>query len=94
MRYFLAIVSSIIIFIGVFLLLGIGLAIIMPVSWSQTWINLGLLSTNVPSLVAFVVAGLTAMHTFKVSLRAKSWLFYKGKSESSKHDTKNMNSNS
>jgi hypothetical protein len=85
MRYALAVVSSVIIFIGVFILLGIGLAIIMSVSWSQTWINLGLLSTNVPLIVAFVVAGLTATHTFKVSLRAKSWLFYKGKSGSTMH---------
>jgi hypothetical protein len=49
----------------------------MPVSWSQTWINFGLFSPNVPSLTAFILASLAATHSFRASLRAKSWLFYK-----------------
>jgi hypothetical protein len=83
MRYFVAIVSGIIIFIGAFLLSGIVLALVMPISWSQTWISFGLFSLNVPSLIAFVIASLVATHSFRASLRAKSCLFYKGKKQQS-----------
>jgi len=72
MKYFVAIVGGLIIFIGAWLISGILLAMILPVSWSQTWINLGLLSTNIPSLIAFVIAGLAATHTFRASLRIKT----------------------
>ncbi|MGD0077748.1 MAG: hypothetical protein ABSB91_03865 [Sedimentisphaerales bacterium] len=72
MRYVVAVVGSLIIFIGTGLILGLILAMICPISWSQTYINLGLLSANIPSLIAFVIACLAATHTFRASLRIKT----------------------
>lgn len=72
MRYIVAVIGSGIIFIGAGLISGILLVMILPVSWSQTRINLGLVSTNIPSLIAFVIACLAATHSFRASLRLKS----------------------
>lgn len=72
MKYVVAVAGSLIIFVGTGLILGLILAMICPASWSQTYINLGLLSANIPSLIAFVIASLAATHSFRASLRLKT----------------------
>lgn len=89
MKYITAILSSLLIFVCVILLSGPLLALICPKAWFEIEINTGLLSTNVPSLMALVIAGLAATHTFRASLRAKTFRLYKKQSEL-KESTKNQ----
>jgi len=72
MKYVVAVAGSLIIFIGAGLVSGIVLAMICPKHWWETYIDLGLLSANIPSLIAFVIASLAATHSFRSSLLVKS----------------------
>ncbi|MGA2678288.1 MAG: hypothetical protein ABSF37_03185 [Sedimentisphaerales bacterium] len=72
MKYVVAVVGGLIIFIGAGLVSGLVLIMICPISWRETYINLGLLSANIPSLIAFAIASLAATHSFRASLRAKT----------------------
>jgi len=81
MRYVTAILSALFIFVGVGFLSGILLALICPKAWSGIEVNLGFLSTNVPTLIAIVIASGAATHTFRASLRAKTFRLYKKKSD-------------
>jgi hypothetical protein len=72
MKYLVAIVGALVIFIASGILLGILLFFICPRSWWETYLNLGLLSANVPSLIAFVIATLAAAHSFRASIRIKT----------------------
>jgi hypothetical protein len=42
-------------------------------------LNLGILSANVPSIIAAVIASIAATHTFRASLRSKSFKLYRRK---------------
>ena len=88
MKYFTAILSALFIFVCVGVLSGMLLTLICPKAWFGIEINFGLLSTNVPSLIAIVIAGVAAIHTFRASLRAKSFRLYKSK-RNGKDDVKN-----
>ena len=79
MKYVVAIISSVFMFICVGILVGILLALICPKAWFDIVLDLGLLSANVPSIIATVIAGIAATHTFRASLRAKSFKLYKRK---------------
>jgi hypothetical protein len=72
MKYVVAAVGSLIIFIGAGLVSGLVLVMICPISWRETYINLGLFSANIPSLIAFAIASLAATHSFRASLRLKT----------------------
>jgi len=79
MKYVIPIISSVFIFICVGILVGILLALICPKAWFDIVLDLGLLSANVPSIIATVIASIAATHTFRASLRAKSFKLYKRK---------------
>ena len=81
MKYIAAILSGLFIFVFVGLLSGILLALICPKAWFEIELNLGLLSANIPSLITIVIAGVAATHTFRASLRAKTFKLYKRKSD-------------
>jgi len=81
MKYVTAIFSALFVFICVVILSGILLALICPKTWFGIEINLGLLTTNVPSLIAAAIASLAATHTFRASLRAKTFRLYKRKGD-------------
>ena len=72
MRYVVAVVGSLIIFIGAGLVSGVVLYFVCPKSWGETYINFGFFSGNIPSLIAFVIATLAATHSFRASLRVKN----------------------
>jgi hypothetical protein len=81
MKYITAILSSLFIFVCVVLLSGILLTLICPKSWFGIELNIGLLSTNLPTLIAILIAGVAATHTFLASLRGKTFRLYKKKSD-------------
>ena len=81
MRYFTAILSGLFIFVCVGILSGILLVLNCPKTWFGIELNLGLLTTNVPSLIAVVIASLAATHTFQASLRAKTFRLYKRRAD-------------
>ena len=89
LKYITAILSGLFIFVCVVFLSGILLSWICPKAWFEIELNLGLLSTNVPSLIAIVIAGVAATHTFRASLRAKTFRLDKRKSDV-KDDAKNL----
>ena len=77
MKYITAIISGLFIFVCMGLLLGTLVALVCPKAWFSIEIDFGLLSTNIPSIIVIVIASLTATHTFRASLHAKSFRFYK-----------------
>ena len=79
MKYVVAILSSVFIFIAVGILVGIILGLTFPKAWCSIVLNVGLFSANLPALIAAIIAGLAATHTFRASLRAKSFKLYKKK---------------
>lgn len=79
MKYVIAIISSLFMFICVGILIGILLALICPKDWFDIVLNLGILSANVPSIIAAVIASIAATHTFRASLRSKSFKLYRRK---------------
>ena len=89
MKYVTAILSGLFIFVCVGILSGILLALIYPKAWFGIDLNLGLLTTNVPSLITIAIAGVAATHTFRASFRAKTFRLDKRKSDV-KDDAKNL----
>jgi hypothetical protein len=87
MKYITAILSGLFMFVCVGFLFGILLALICPKAWFGIELNLGLLSTNLPTLIAIVIAGLVATHTLRASLQGKTFRLYKKKSN--KEDASN-----
>ena len=77
MKYATAIISAIFIFVMVFILMGIVFAWVFPKDWWQITINLGLLSANLPSMIAIILGGLAATATFRASLNAKTGKLYR-----------------
>ena len=76
-KYLTAIISAIFIFFAVFLLLGLGLSIVIPSKWFDIYINLGLLTANIPSIISAVISAIAATYTFKASLHAKTGKLYR-----------------
>ena len=79
MKYFTAVVSSIFMFFVMWFLLGLFFIAFMPRCWSEVEVECALLSGNVPSLLAAILAGLGAVYTFKASLKAKTGRLYRKK---------------
>lgn len=75
MKYFVALVSSFIMFVFTWLLVAVPLAYWWPVTQKQ--IVFEYLITNIASLAGFIVGGLVATQTFRASLRAKTGKLYK-----------------
>ncbi len=67
MRYFTAILGSILIFTAVFVLAGLLLAWIVPGA-GNVYLRVGLLRTSVIGLISFLLASLAARSSFKASL--------------------------
>ena len=78
MKYVTATLSGMFMFICSGLLCGILLGLVCPRGWFAIELNLGLFSANVPSLIATLIAGAAATHTFRASLRARAFKLYKG----------------
>ena len=89
-KYSTAIVSSIFIFFAVFLLLGLGLAAVVPAKWFDVYINLGLLEANIPSLISGIISAIAATYTFKASLHSKTGVLYRKKSNKENDSSKNV----
>ena len=65
-------------FFVVWFLLGLIFLFVMPASWRE--IETGFVEGGIPSLLAFILAGMGATYTFKASLHAKTGKLYrKGK---------------
>lgn len=71
MKYIVPTLSGFLMFLMVFPLAGIVLAIICPCSWQKGIYTFGCLTCNIPSLLALALAALSARHTFKASLKTK-----------------------
>jgi len=78
-RYITAIISSVLIFLFVWLLLGLVFLLILPRSWSEIELRLGLVSASIPCIASLIFACLAATHTFKASLNAKTGILYRSK---------------
>ena len=84
MKYVTALLSALFIFVCAGFLSGILLTLICPKAWFGIELNLGFLTTNVPSVIAILVASGAATQTFRASLRAKAFRLYKKKSDEKK----------
>ena len=71
MKLFVAIVGSVIIFVGAGLISFLVLTEICPKSLMGIKVNLGFVNGGIPALTAFVIATLAAASSFRASLRYK-----------------------
>ena len=71
MKLFVAVVGSVIIFIGAGLLSLLVLTMVCPKPILGIEVDLGFINGSVPALAAFVIATLAAVGSFKASLRYK-----------------------
>jgi hypothetical protein len=69
MRYIVAIIGALIIFICAGLVSGAILFFVCPASWQETYINLGLFSANIPVFIAILIASLAATNSFHATLK-------------------------
>jgi hypothetical protein len=71
MKPFVAIVGSVIVFVGSGLLSLLVLTMVCPKPIMGIEVDLGFINGSVPALAAFVIATLAAVGSFKASLRYK-----------------------
>ena len=79
MKYITALLSSLFIFVCVEFLSITLLVFICPKSWFWFELKLGMLSANIPFVIATVIASVIATHTFHASLHSKRFKLYKRK---------------
>ena len=79
MKIFVAIVSSLFIFLLVWFLSSMLIAVLW--NYSQKQVVIGSLVTDISSLIGLALAGLAATQTFKASLKAKTGRLYRRKKE-------------
>lgn len=72
MRYLVAVLGSVFIFVCVWFLFGLVLAWILPPAWASAEINLGFFSGALPGVVAALPAAAAAAHSFRASARVKT----------------------
>ena len=89
LSYIVSAISGLLIFILVVFVCGFLFAFIFPEELSNIELNLMSVSTNIPSLIAIVIATTAATHTFRASRRAGilRWHNQKG---NEKIETKSM----
>jgi len=68
-KYIVAIIGALIVFIGAGLVSGAVLFFVSPESWQKYYIDLGFISVNLPNLIAFIIASLAATNSFWASIR-------------------------
>lgn len=71
-KYLHEIVTAIFIFIFLLLTLYVNLTIALPNKWKVTYINLGLLPVNIPSILSVIIAAIVAIYYFKIPIHAKT----------------------
>jgi hypothetical protein len=86
MRYITALVSSVFMFLATTLLSGVVLIAVLPLNWRGPVIQVGLLSANLPSLLAMLLGSITATYTFKASLHSKTGKLYRKKGTKDRGD--------
>jgi len=59
--------------------IGVVSVMVLPASLRSREVELGLLSTNLPSLIAFILASLAATHSFRASLHPKKGKLHRKK---------------
>lgn len=79
MKHVTAFLASVFMFWAVFFLSGIALYFVVPRSWWQIEVQIGSFNANLPSMIAFILGGITATYTFKASLHAKTGKLYRSK---------------
>lgn len=72
MRYVVAVVGGAVMFILVFLLVGIGIGWLAPLRFVSYPLSAGALETNVGSAIAFLFGVAAAIHTFRASLKRRA----------------------
>jgi hypothetical protein len=82
MKYLTALLSSIFVFLGVWLLSGLALSFVLPSRWWEIEIGIGLVRGNIPGIAAGVFGAIAATYTFKASLHAKTGRLYRKKNAS------------
>jgi len=82
MKYSVALLSSVFMFIAVLLLTLFLLAMVLPAKWQQFEITIGGLTGNIPGIIGLFLGCLAAAYTFKASLNAKTGKLYRKKKES------------
>jgi hypothetical protein len=68
-------------FLAVGFLCALALLLILPASWAQTEIRIGLLGGNLPSAGGAFLGALAAVYTFRASLKAKTGRLYRRRQE-------------
>jgi len=76
MKYFTALLSSLFIFLCVWLLASLGFSLILPSRWSELEIGIGLIRGNLLGLLGGLLGAIAATFTFKASLQAKTGRLY------------------
>jgi len=79
MKYIVALLSSIFIFIVIWFLIALLFLIVFPTEWQKYEISIGCLTANLPSIIGLFVSCFAAQHTFKASLHAKTGKLYRKK---------------
>lgn len=79
MKKFVALLSSIFMFVLTWFLSSMLIAIVWP--YSRNEIAIGSLTTNIAGLIGLILAGLVATQTFRASLNSKTGRLYKKKKE-------------
>jgi hypothetical protein len=72
MRYLVAVLGSVFIFVCVWFLFGLMLAWILPPAWASAEITLGFFGGSLAGVIATLPAGLAAAHSFRASTRVKT----------------------
>jgi hypothetical protein len=78
MKYIIALLSSIFVFLGVWLLLGLALDLLLPSQWSEIEIGIGPARGNITGVIAALLGAIAATSAFKASLHAKTGRLYRG----------------
>lgn len=81
-KVLVALMSSLFIFVPVWLIVSILVAFVWPYSLTAV-LTVGIVTANIASLIGLIAAGLAATHTFRASLNAKTGKLYRKNKKSS-----------
>ncbi len=92
MKYLAALLSSALVLVAIWFLVGFLISVVFPGNWRYLEITIGGLTANLPSLIGLVIGIFAARHTFRASLHAKTGRLYrkkKSKKDEQPSDKKN-----
>ena len=84
-KVLVALISSLFIFVPVWLIVSVVVALVWPDSLTRE-LSVGILTANIASLIGLIAAGLAATNTFRASLKAKTGKLYRENKEKVKEN--------